>query len=146
MPKKDDKFNRVYDLVNNALYDDSLKILLSGASQHLNGDFKFDENHAWYLIGDIYCKKLEYEKAINAFKKSLLARNDDIEAMWALGNCYMELKLPKKAEKILECSLQISKKQEIIYNYANSLFDQQKYNRALKYYKKLLKIKVIYMH
>lgn len=132
-----DNFEEIYDLTREGLYDDGLKMLIEKSTGHLNKDYLSDENHAWYLVGDIYYKKNEYEKAIDAFKKSLRSRSDDIEAMWALSNCYMDLTMPRKSEDIIRKALKISNKQELIYNLANSLFDQERYDEALKYYNKV---------
>lgn len=139
MKKNIDEFNKVHELINDGLHDEALNLLYNKSLQHLNEDYLSDENHAWYLIGNIYYKKKKYKKSVVAFKKSILSRSDDVEAMWALGNCYMDLELPEKAETILCDALKISDKQEIIYNYANSLFDQEKYNEAVKIYNKISK-------
>ncbi len=133
-----DNFLVIHDLVREELYKEALSLLYNERTNRIYEEYKYDENHAWYLIGDIYYKLERFQNAVNAFKKSIMNKADDISAMLALGNSYMELGLPDKAEYILRSALKLSSdNEELTYNLGNSLFDQRKYKEAINMYKKI---------
>lgn len=97
-------------------------------------------NHEYYILG---CKSFdasEFQNALKAFKQSLEYWPEDSHAWMALGNCYSKLKRHKKAEEAYRESLHYTdnkKKEDILFNLGNSLFDQQRYSDAIKEYQKI---------
>ncbi|GAB2874649.1 hypothetical protein GCM10027277_49850 [Pseudoduganella ginsengisoli] len=148
MASKDhDPFVRIYELCNQGKLGAALRILIDPATCRLRKKFRFDCNHAWYCVGDILFKQRKIEEAGNAFKKSLRTRLDDIDALMAVGNCYDELRRPRIAERYFQRALDLSpqiknkKRQSIMLNLGNSIFDQGQFGRAAGIYKQLLRVR-----
>lgn len=79
-------------------------------------------------------------------KKSLRTRQDDVQALIGIGNCYDELKKPMFAERYfsrafttLDNSADKSEadRETIIFNLANAIFDQGRMIEAIKFYEQL---------
>lgn len=135
-----DLFKPIHKLIKDQQYDVALNSLLIGNVAKLKSQFKSDTNHAWYLVGDIYFRKLRFRDAITAFKKSLRTRRDDYQVLWAIGNCYSELKMPAIAERYFRKALSYEpNEQRLLYNLGNALLDQGRYQEALDSYKQVLK-------
>jgi tetratricopeptide (TPR) repeat protein len=140
-----DPFIRVYQLCNQGKLAAALRVLIDPAACQLRKVFRFDCNHAWYCVGDILFKQRKVGEACDAFKKSLRTRPDDIDVLMAIGNCYDELQRPKIAERYFQKALDLSpqknnnKRQSILLNLGNSLFDQGKFDKAAVVYRQLLR-------
>lgn len=124
-------------------YRKVLDCLLEENGARLNKKYRVDGNHAWYMIGIAYYKEGCYLDALVSLKKSILNRSDDIQALFAIGNCYSDLNIPKLAERYFRRALSSYfyphgkiglTKYDIIYNLANSLFDQALYKEAFDLY------------
>ena len=140
MSKDLDFFNEIHILLREEKYDDVIDRLLSGNQHDISSPYASDKNHAWYILGDVYFHKRRFESAISAFKKSIEYRGNDIEAMLAISNCYSEIGMPDKAEEVLQKAMVYdSDNGNIIYNLANSLFDQGKYKKSIYFYRKITK-------
>lgn len=136
-----DLFKPLYKLIKSRQYDEALEALFVGDIAKLKSQFKSDTNHAWYLVGDIYFKQLRFRDGITAFKKSLRTRRDDYQALWAIGNCYSEIKMPAIAERYFKKALSYKPDdQRLLYNLGNTLLDQGRYQEALDAYKKISKL------
>lgn len=132
------RFEKVYALVKQGLYGSALDLLYNNQTQKLNPQYKFDTNHAWYNVGDVFYRQGEYQRAIGAFKKALRTRVDDVDALWAVGNCYADMNRPKLAERYFRKAIVFAPdKWVLIYNLGNSLFDQGKYQDAMGLYMKI---------
>lgn len=135
--KLDTLFDELHILLREGEYD-QVVLLLLGSGKNINSPYDQDKNHAWYLLGDVYYLQEKYEDAVSAFKHSIGDRQDDVEAMLALANCYSEMELPDKAEKALREAMKYSPSDSsVIYNLANSLFDQGEYKKAIEIYEKI---------
>jgi tetratricopeptide (TPR) repeat protein len=56
---------------------------------------------------------------------------------WALGNCFTELKKPRKAEQSFRQAIALctnADKTALLFNLANVLFDQKRYASAIALY------------
>lgn len=126
----------VCSLISYRSYPEALKILLDNG--RLREIFSFDKNHAWYLVGDIYFKQGRFRNALNAFYKALHEYSSDADSCWAIADCYSQIGIYKIAEKYYRKSLFIRKRKEVIYDLANSIYDQKRYPEAAKLYKQLL--------
>lgn len=133
-------FQEIYSLVRKGQYIAALDLLCDKKHERLNKRYKIDPNHAWYNVGDIFFHQGEYRRALDAFKKALRTRRDDIQALWAVGECYSEIAKPQLAERYFRKALDYQPKDKnLIYNLGNALFDQGKYQEALEQYKALRK-------
>jgi tetratricopeptide (TPR) repeat protein len=96
--------------------------------------------HAAYIKGDALCKKGRFKEASQFFRIAIEECPEDYQAMWALGNCYTELKKPRKAEDAFRSALtecDNADRMALIYNLANSLFDQKKFAEAIALYSEI---------
>ena len=94
-------------------------------------------NNAHYQAGDVLYKKGEYKEAITEFKKALEAWPTDSDSAWAIAGCYSEMGKPELAEEYYNLALENSpeeKKNDLVYNMGNALFDQMKYKEAIRLY------------
>ena len=98
-----------------------------------------DENHGWYIVGNIFYKYHDFDKAIWAFENSLESRQDDDEALLASADCYTETDKPKRALKYLMMAAEINPKPEYFFNLGNACFDLKRYAKAIEYYEKISK-------
>ncbi|WP_428623519.1 tetratricopeptide repeat protein [Sedimenticola sp.] len=134
-----DEFSEVHEKIGNREYDMALNLLCHNKTGKIRKPFDRDPNHAWYLVGDIFFKMGDYERAIEAFLEAFRCRDDDVEALWAIANCYSELHKPKNAEEYLRIAIKLDpSKQQLIYNLGNALFDQGQYEEALSWYEKVI--------
>jgi tetratricopeptide (TPR) repeat protein len=97
-----------------------------------------DPNHIAYVRGDKKFKERRYADAAKYFMAALDEWTEDWMAMNALGNCYSEMKKPKKAEKWYRLAIENAPMEERIkltYNLGNALFDQERYDEAILLYR-----------
>ena len=128
-------FKRVHFLLKNGELEKVLDLLFTKNRKSINKPYDNDLNHAWYLGGDIYYRFEDYQQAIHCFKNSILARPDDVDAILAIANCYSKINMPNKSTEWLEKGLNIdSNNNALLYNYANSLYDQGRYKEAVEKY------------
>jgi len=133
-----DAFEFIHSLMKEKKFNDVITLLSKNQETSIRSPYDSDLNHAWYLLGDIYYKQQKYEDAVSAFKKCLIDRPDDIEAILALANCYFALELPEKAEIVLKEGKKVEPlNPKIIYSLANSLFDQEKYRESINLYEEV---------
>ncbi len=131
----EDAFGRINELVRRDMLVEALREIYDRQTGELKSPFLSDANHAWYVVGDIAFRLGDFESAIRAFTASVAAREDDIEALWALGNSYSEAGRADEAERILRRASTLDPQNEVLlYNLANALFDQEKYREAIDLY------------
>ena len=130
--------SRISAMTKQGKYARAVAQMLDVSSQKLHAEYKFDPNHSWYVIGDLYSKRNDFENALLAFRRALRSWTRDSQSLWAIGDCYSALEQHKFAERYYRRALEITpKNKELIYNLANSLFDQQRYEDAISMYKSL---------
>lgn len=128
-------FSEIYLLVRQRQYDTALNLLCGNKCDRLNKVYKIDTNHAWYNVGNIFFHQGEYATALKAFKKSLRTRIDDTQALAAIAECYSEMGKPSFAERYFRKALSYQPEDHsLIYNLANALFDQGRYQEAIAQY------------
>lgn len=94
-----------------------------------------DPNHAAYLKGDKLFKQGKFVDAAAQFKIAIHEWPEDWQAMWALGNCFAELKKHRKAEEQFKAAIALAPNDELpnlYFNLGNALFDQGKYIEAVE--------------
>ncbi len=98
--------------------------------------YNADPNHAWYVIGETEFRSRRYNQATRAFKNALKHNPLDWMAMWAIANCYSEVKRPKLALRYYMRSFKIVRKSPALkYNIGNAYFDMRQYEDAIKVYR-----------
>ena len=133
-----DVFDPIHTLLKQRHLEEALRRVYDPRKDAIKSPFDQDLNHAWYIVGDIYYRSKRVKKAIIAFQRSLEDWREDSEAHCALGSCYTRLRQFSKAENSLRKALALKPKSEdLIYNLANALFDQKKYEEAIQWYKKV---------
>ena len=96
-----------------------------------------DPNYAAYVKGDALWKKGRFKEAAQLFLIAVEEWPEDFQAWWALGNCYSELKKPRKAEDAFRKALDAcssAHRYELVFNLANALFDQKRFAEAVSLY------------
>jgi tetratricopeptide (TPR) repeat protein len=99
-----------------------------------------DPNHAAYLKGHTLWKKGRFKEASLAFLIAIEEWPEDYQALWALGDCYTELKKPRKAERAFRQALAVCTNDDrvaLLFNLGNSLFDQQRFSAAIVLYEEI---------
>ncbi|WP_454254223.1 tetratricopeptide repeat protein [Pseudomonas sp. Marseille-Q8238] len=135
-----DPFLEIHTLLKEKDFSRALDIVYNSERGVIREPYRNDENHAWYIVGDIFYKKEKYDLAIHAFKNSIEARKEDIQAICALANCYFCIGDIEKAAFYLKEGLQMAPKNaSLTYNYGNALFDLERYKEAIRIYKKISK-------
>ena len=131
-----DEFQEVHEKLKKRDYDAALGLLLNSKTGKIRSSFISDANHAWYLVGDLFYKRRQYDQAVEAFLSAVECRDDDAEAMWAIANCYSDLGDPKAAEKYQREAVKVKPDDHrLLYNLGNALFDQGQYEDAMVFYK-----------
>jgi len=117
------------------LWQEALHAVYDADTHSIRQAWRFDENHAWYVAGDVWYRQGDYASARRAFLRALDVRPDDLDALTALANCYSELGEPDRAEQTLRNALQHDPgNADLIYNLGNALFDQGKFEQAIGEY------------
>lgn len=99
-----------------------------------------DRNQETYAKGDSLYRSGRFSEASKLFLSALEEDGTDYQALWALGNCYAELKKPRKAEASFRQALACcdeTHRAALTFNLANALFDQQRYAEALEIYREI---------
>lgn len=99
-----------------------------------------DPNHAAYLKGDAFWKQDRFKEASHCFLAAIAEWPYDYQSFWALGNCYTVLKKPRKAEQCFRQAIalcQSADKAALLFNLANTLFDQKRYASAIALYSEI---------
>jgi len=99
-----------------------------------------DPNHVAYLRGDKLFKQGKFADAAAFFRAAIEEWPEDWQAMWAVGNCFSELKKHRKAEEQFKDALQFATSEELPnlhFNLGNALFDQGKYLEAIEQYRQV---------
>jgi len=94
-------------------------------------------NHAAYVKGDALWKQGRFKEAAHFFQIAVEEWPEDYQALWALGNCYTVLKKPREAEDAFRRALDASSganRYELVFNLANTLFDQKRFEEAKALY------------
>lgn len=129
-----DPFEEIYRLSREGKYDLALGMLLIETEKELRSPYQVGSNHGWYVAGDLYFKKGDFEAAARAFDRAVAQEPKDYQALWALANCYSELDKPDVSERYLRMARKLSDDPALLYNLGNALFDQQRYAEALGVY------------
>lgn len=93
-----------------------------------------------YLKGDALWKKGRVKDAVQFFQAAVEEWPEDQQALWALGNCYSALKKHRKAEDAFRQALAVGANVDritLLFNLANTLFDQQRYAEARLIYSEI---------
>lgn len=99
-----------------------------------------DPNHVAYVRGEKKYTERRYSEAAQYFLLALEEWPEDWMSMHALGDCYSEMKRPRKAEKYFRLALQVApqeRRADLIYNLGNALFDQGRYDEAIEQYRQV---------
>jgi tetratricopeptide (TPR) repeat protein len=127
--------HQVYSVARTGNTIEAIELIVDPATKRLRPIFQYDGNHSWYIVGDYYWKLGMIKDARSAFLKSLRSGKGDIQAMWALGNCYSALRKHHLAAKYFQRALGIEpENMDIRFNFANALFDQGKFEDAIEHY------------
>ncbi|MBH2001579.1 MAG: tetratricopeptide repeat protein [Moraxellaceae bacterium] len=130
-------FKKILNLINEQQYEYALDLLYDPKLKRINNGYKHDENHAWYLVADLFYKLGDLEDAKSAFTEAIKIWHEDIDAYIGLSNILNEQKRYKEAIIVLEEILSFSNDSRLIYNLANNLFDQKLFLDAINQYKKI---------
>lgn len=134
-----DPFLRIYALRRRRRFSAALRQLVDVESLRLRLPFRREANHAWYCAGDVAYLLGQIPFAISAFRRALRSRPDDVQALWAMGNCYSDLGRARMAERCFRRALALSGDSDLrlLFNLANALLDQGKYGLALNMYREV---------
>lgn len=137
--QKEIRFQEVYALSKQNRFQEALNLVYDAKSKSINKDYKHDENHAWYLVADLFYKMGAIEDAKLAFMEAIKVWSEDIDAYIGLSNILNQQEKYEEASRIYKKALSFSDDNRLIYNYANNLFDQKLLNEAIHEYKKIPK-------
>ena len=95
-------FKKILNLINEKQYEYALDLLYDSRLKRINNGYKHDENHAWYLVADLFYKLGDLEGAKSAFIEAIKIWHEDIDAYIGLSNILNEQKRYKEAIIVLE--------------------------------------------
>jgi tetratricopeptide (TPR) repeat protein len=131
-------FNDVHALLRSPKFRSVPKILLNPRNRRVIGPYNSDLNHAWYVIGESEARAKQYDGAIRSFQKAHKHDRQDWMALWAIGDCYDEMKLPRMALRYYARALKLAPKNGALrYNLANALIDLRQYGEAIRQLRKI---------
>lgn len=130
------QYRTVFQLSRDSKWKQAIALMLDRKRTRLRPEFRSDGNHAWYVVGDLYWKDGDIGNALLAFRKAVRAWAEDVQALWAVGNCYSALGRHRMAERFFRRALKIDPANpSLAFNLGNSLFDQKRYEEALPAYR-----------
>ena len=99
-------------------------------------------HEAWFLKGKLYHQKFEdFEKAEEAYKRSITVKNDFPQANYWLGELYIQIREFKKAKPYLEKVLELDHSSWKAWNSLGIIYrNRQEYKKAENAYKNALEI------
>ncbi len=125
-------FDEVHRLLRSKDFRRVPTILLGKGKKRVGSPYSVDLNHAWYLIGQSDWKAKRWDRAMSSFKKALRHDRKDWMTLWAIGDCYDELKYPKMALRYYTNALKRAPKEPALrYNAANALIDLARFEEAI---------------
>lgn len=130
-------FEEVYSLTKQGCYEAAISLLYQPHTDTIVERFSDDQNHAWYLLGDLFYKKKDLEQSKHCFRKALDYWPEDVDAYLGLANILHEQGNYDNAVTTLRQALGFLADPRLIYNYANLLFDQHRYTEAIQEYKRI---------
>lgn len=130
-------FEEVYSLTKQGRYEAAISLLYQPHTHTIVETFSDDQNHAWYLLADLFYKKKDLEQSKHCFRKALDYWSEDVDAYLGLANILHEQGNHDDAVITLRQALAFSADARLIYNYANLLFDQHRYAEAIQEYKRI---------
>lgn len=134
-----DAFVPIYFLLRTGRFEEVLQEIVNTKTGRIKNPYAKDPNHAWYVVGDTYCKTDQFVAAADAFRKSLRTRDNDCQALFALAYCYSELGSPVRATRVLLKVISIDgRKEKYLYNLGNAYFDRGRISDAIKAYEEVV--------
>ena len=135
-----DIFERIHKCLRLDKLDCALNELVDLKTYKIKKPFDKDENHAWYVVGDIYFRKRMWGKALRAFKRAVLNWPEDVDAYVALADCYFEKnELGAARDALLKAQTISPSNSKVAYNLANIYFDLRQYEKAILLYTSITK-------
>ena len=135
-----DPFDKIHKLLKSGQNRAAMFLLLDKKLQRIKFPYSYDLNHAWFTVGSIFFNKKKYIQAIKAYKKAFISNKFDTESLWAISNCYSELKKPKYSKYYLKKAIAIGgSTNDLAYNLGNAYFDLKQYKEAINQYSKVKK-------
>jgi Flp pilus assembly protein TadD len=130
-----DPFDYVHALVKKDELDKALREVLDAATGQINLPYCDDENHAWYVVGDILARQENWIGAKEAFRKAIQDRPDDVQALLGLAYAYTELRDFGGARDVLLNAQRLDPTNSaVLYNLGNAYFDLGEYEKAKFFY------------
>jgi tetratricopeptide (TPR) repeat protein len=137
-----DVFSSIYQASSEMRHADGIKLILDKNLKGLKRSLKFNSNHAWYCLGDLYFKRGLYRLAKKAFRRSIRYNHRDFFAHMGLANCYSELGCHRMAERVLRHSLSLNPSTDVAddiwYNLGCCMWDVGRFDEARWVFKKLI--------
>jgi tetratricopeptide (TPR) repeat protein len=93
-----------------------------------------------YCRADVHYRAGRYRLALREFTRALALWSDDSDTLWAIGNCHGELSRPRLAERAFRKALTTAdpeKRDALLFNLGNALFDQGKFTAAVRVYDRI---------
>lgn len=103
----------------------------------MNEEKTWEQHLALYREADSLYRAGDLRSARRMFALALVHAPHDADTLWALGSCASELGKPRLAERYFRRARVRSewkRRGDILYNIANSLFDQRRFQAALQLY------------
>lgn len=138
MTEKTDIFDDLSLLRTKGDVQQALDRLYDARKRMIKAPFDSDLNLAWYIVGDIHYRRLDFKKALGAFHEALNNRPEDADCYDALGNTHTNLEEYRDAERYYKKALKLTPDdQAFIFNLGNSLLDQNKFSEAARVFKSI---------
>jgi tetratricopeptide (TPR) repeat protein len=126
--------------VRRKAYQNAIDRIVIEHGWRLKAEFRFNSNHSWYMVGDMYEKLGRLDSAISAFRRALRSWPENADAFWAIADCYSAKQRYKFAERFYRRALDLNAdSDELIFNLGNALLDQNRFHEAIKMYKRVSK-------
>jgi tetratricopeptide (TPR) repeat protein len=136
---KEESFDFINTLLKNGNFGQVRKRLVDPLTGRLRRSYAWDANHAWYCVGNAEFNLENYKDAAAAYRRAYKADPNDVQSLWAIGNCYDAMKRPKLAERVFRKALQVDGIEEkdraaLSVNLGTALLDQKRFLEAAAAY------------
>lgn len=123
-----ENFDPIHLLLKNNQCEDVLLAVLD--KDDIKSPYRAHLNHAWYVVGEAFYQMHKVNSSLMAFKKALSCDSNDYDAMFAIGNCYLDLALPYRAFSFFSRVYDKTDNHDALYNMGNCYFDLADYVNA----------------
>lgn len=132
-----DDFGQIHQLIREQHYQHALDCIYNAKRKDIYATYHHDQNHAWYLVADLFYKMGQLNQAIFAFQRAIECWQEDVDVYLGWSNSLNQQGAYRQAIEVLNQALPFSSDARLYYQLGNNLFDLRCFDDAIFQYEKI---------